>query len=204
MIRSYTFFHGGSLEFEDSKTVRELIEYAYGQFRHTLLPAIEIATIHQSPDPRAETGWFTRDTNHTCAEEIVNPDHLYFACQLPDVFYFAEGGWGHHMTELGNHPIISDPVNLNLCFTGFDDNVIINGNYSFADIINYLKDSHYISECSKLHVKPIGIPDWGYFIQLSDDIMQLKLVDFLDRIQQLNDEYYPDHGFIYYEIFEII
>lgn len=203
MIRSYSFFDGGTLEFEDSKTVKELIQYAFERFGYYEPAGMEIVTLFQCHHSQSYTGWFTTDTNRICAEEIENRDELCFGYQMPDVFYFAEGGWGHHMVKLGNHPIIPDPVALKIRFEDFDNTVVINGKYCFSDIIKYLKDSHYISGFSRLLVNPAGIPDGPYSIYPSDNIMQLKLVDFIDRIEKYNEKYYPNHDRIYYEIFEI-
>ncbi len=52
-------------------------------------------------------------------------------------------------------------------------------------------------------VNPVGIPDGPYSISLDDNILQLNLKDFLAKIEILNNHIYPNHGFIYHEIFEI-
>lgn len=205
MIRRYTFFVDGqkTLEFDDSKTVKELIEYAFNVFEYYEPAGIGLVTLFQCHHSKSYTGWFTRDTNSICADEIENPDELCFAYQLPDVFYFAEGGWGHHMIELGNHPPIPNPVAIKIRFEDFANTVVINSQYSFYDIISFLTNTHYISNCRRVLVNPVGIPNGPYSIRLDDDILQLNLKDFLDEIEMLNNQYYPNHGFIYYEEFEI-
>lgn len=203
MLKKYYFFGSGTVEFEDSKTVKELIQYAFEQFGYYEPAGMEIVTLFQCHHSQSNCGWFTRDTDRTCAEEIENCDELCFAYQMPGVFYFAEGGWGHHMPELGNHPIIPDPVELRIRFEDFDNTVVINGKYCFNDIIKYLKATQYITDHPMLLVNPVGIPDDPYYIGCSDALMQLNLADFLDRIEEYNDKRYPNHDRIYYEIFEI-
>ena len=145
MKRSYTFFDGGTIEFDDRKSVKKLLEHAFEAFGYYEPLGMDIVTVLQCHHPKTKTGWFTTDTNLKCVSEIKNPDELCFAYHVPNVFYFAEGGWGHHMTELGNHPVIENPVVLHLRFEDFNNTVVINGKYSFRDIIDLLKRTDYIS-----------------------------------------------------------
>ena len=205
MVREYTFFADGqrTLAFDDSKTIRELIEYAFDEFEYYEPAGMELVTLFQCHHSQSDTGWFTTDTTRICSEEIENRDELCFAYQMPGVFYFAEGGWGHHMTGLGNHPLIPDPVALKIRFEDFDNTVVINGKYSFSDIIRYLEKTDYIADFSQLLIKPVGITNGPYSIYPSDSLLRLNLVDFLAKIKELNDKRFPNHGFIYHEIFEI-
>ena len=118
MIKNYTFFDGGTISFDDEKKVKELIRYAFDEFDYYEPIGIEYVTIFQCHHSKTNTGWFTKDTNNSCCDEIENPDELCFAYYVPEVFYFAEGGWGHHMRELGNHPEIPNPVDIKLRFGG--------------------------------------------------------------------------------------
>ncbi|MBQ7433253.1 MAG: hypothetical protein IJV50_07345 [Lachnospiraceae bacterium] len=204
MIKKYTFFDGGSLMFDDSKTVKELIQYAFEAFDYYEPAGMEIVTLFQCHHSQSNTGWFTIDTERTCSEEIENCDKLCFAYHLPGIFYFAEGGWGHHMIELGNHPDIQNPVAIKIRFDDFKNTVVINGKYCFDDIVRYLKNTNYISNgCSKLLVHLIGIPQGPYPIPFSDSIMRKPLSEFAEKIQDYNKKHFPNHGYIYHEEIEI-
>ena len=205
MIRRYTFFAEGqkTMEFDDSKSIRELIKYAFSVFGYYEPAGMELVTLFQCHHSHSNEGWFTTDTTHICSEEIENCDELCFAYQMPGVFYFAEGGWGHHMTELGNHPTIPNPVALKIRFEDFDNTVVINGKYRFSDIIRFLTDTGYVADCHGVLVNPVGISDAPYFIPLDDNLLHLDLKAFSERIKILNGRYYPNHGFIYHEVFEI-
>ncbi len=203
MIREYSFSGDGTLKFDDSRTVRELIEYAFEEFGYYEPAGMETLTIFQPSHSRTNNGWFTQDTNRRCADEIEKCKHLCFAYQMPGVFYFAEGGWGHHMIELGNHPVIPDPVAIMIRFDDFRNTVVINGNYCFNDIIRYLKKTGYISEdCSRLRVLLVGTGE-AYSIPFSDSIMQIPLRYFEEKISEYTDQRYPGHGMVYHEEIEI-
>lgn len=102
---------------------------------------------------------------------------------MPDAFYFAEGGWGHHMRELGNHPIIPNPVDINLKFNDFKSTVVVNGNYCFMDIIMLLKKVDYIPKtCNNLTVIPIGAVNKKYIIPVNDEIMNKPLTKFIELV----------------------
>ena len=201
------FFDDGKLEslrFDDSKTVKELVQYAFDQFDYYEPAGMEIVTLFQCHHSKSNNGWFIRDTNRICAEEIEDGSGLCFAYHMPDVFYFAEGGWGNHMINLGNHPVIPNPVSLNLHFEDFKNTVVINGKYCFNDIIKFLQDTEYISErCHKLRILPIGIEGKPYEIPFSDSIMRINLTEFENKLQAYNDKYLPKHGVIYHEDIEI-
>lgn len=205
MIRNYTFEgEKTGIQFDDSKTVRELILCAFEQYGYDEPAGMDIVTLFQSHHSDSYNGWFTRDTSRICAEEIENPDGLCFAYQMPGVFYFAEGGWGHHMEELGNHPLIPDPVSIRLRFDDFDNTVVINGKYTFGDIAGYLKKTRYIPQNSRvLLIHPVGIKEGPLSISLDDKIMRLPLNEFLEKVREETDRTYTDHGHIYHEIFEI-
>ncbi len=205
MIIDYKFVgENNKVHFDDSKTVRELIFSAFDQFDYYEPAGMDIVTLFQCHHSKSNFGWFTRDTSRICAEEIENPDELCFAYHKPGVFYFAEGGWGHHMIELGNHPVIPDPIALELRFEGFDNTVVVNGKYTFGDIIEYLKKTQYIPDNSdRLNIHPVGIKDGPLSISFSETIMQLPLNAFMNRIEKEIDKSFPNHGFIYHEIFEI-
>lgn len=206
MLQKYTFFDGGTVEFDDARTVKELLAYAFYRFGYYEPFGMDVVTLFQGHHPDTYCGWFTTDVNRKCVDEIKNPDELCFAYYMPDVFYFAEGGWGHHMPTLGNHPMIPDAVALNIRFEDFDHNVVINGNYSFRDVIDMLVSVGYIPRSSK-YVKVLlgGLPEANYLLSLSDEIMGKTLTDFAKKIKMKSRELQEENKkHIYCEIFEII
>lgn len=189
MKQKYTFFDDGTIEFDDAKSVKELIAYAFNTFDYYEPMGMEIVTLFQAHHPDTNSGWFTTDITLSCAEEIRNCDELCFAYYLPNVFYFAEGGWGHHMPKLGNHPEIPNAVSLTIQFEDFNNTVVINGQYSFNDIICVLKRTEYIdSSCDSIEVIPIGCAYKSYLVPSSDPIMSMCLTDFVKKIEQYNSE----------------
>ena len=120
MHRMFKFEDLEPLFFDDTKSVKELIQYAFNEFDYYEPAGTEIVTLFQ-PQSRTSTGWFTTDTSRLCVDEIEDAEILCFAYHMPNVFYFAEGGWEHHMLHLGNHPQIDNPVFLHLRFDDFDN-----------------------------------------------------------------------------------
>lgn len=183
MIKKYSFFDGGDVEFEDTKSVKELIEYAFDTFNYYEPLGMDIVTIFQAHNSKSTEGWFTTDISRSCAEEIENRDELCFAYYLPNTFYFAEGGWGHHMRSLGNHPVIDNPVSLHLRFEGFNNTVVINGKYSFNDIIHYLQKGDYLPQNVKsLRINAINPQMPTYSIPLSDGVINVNLAEFEKKL----------------------
>lgn len=188
MKQKYTFFEG-TIEFDDTKSVKELIAYAFDTFEYYEPMGMEVVTLFQAHHPETDTGWFTTNPLRSCAEEIKNPNELFFAYYMPDVFYFAEGGWGHHMHGLGNHPQIPDAVALSLRFEDFDHTVIINGRYCFDDIIHTLKRTGYIEiTCSAIEAIPIGCATKAYTIPFSDPAVRCPLAEFEKILGQYHAE----------------
>ena len=77
MIQKYTFCDGGTLEFDDSKSVKELIEYAFDTFGYYEPMGMDIVTLFQAHHPNTTTGWFTTDTTLRCADEIQNRENWF-------------------------------------------------------------------------------------------------------------------------------
>lgn len=201
MKQKYCFFDGGTIEFDDKKSVKELIAYAFESFDYYEPMGMDIVTLFQAHHPDTNTGWFTTDVTLSCAEEIKNPKELCFAYYLPNVFYFAEGGWGHHMTGLGNHPSIDNAVSLSIRFGDFSNTVVINGRYTFNDIVNVLKRTEYIdNSCCFIEVIPIGCTTKSYLIPFTDPIMKACLTDFETILTQYNSEriHLAEGDFIYH------
>ena len=137
---------------------------------------MDIVTIFQGHHSQSNKGWFTTDTSRSCAEEIENCEELFFAYYVPNMFYFAEGGFGHHMKTLGNPPRLDDPVSLSLIFDDFKNTVVINGNYCFNDILEYLKGGGYLPyDISHLKVCATNPYREPYNILLTDPILRESL-----------------------------
>ena len=74
MIKTYRFICDSiSFSFDDTKTVRELIDCAFEQFDYYEPAGMDLVTIFQCHHSKSNNGWFTRDTSRICAEEIENP-----------------------------------------------------------------------------------------------------------------------------------
>jgi hypothetical protein len=87
------------------------------------------------------------------------------------------------MKELGNHPILENPISLNLRFEGFNNTVVIAGKYTFWDIIGLLKKHEYIPEnASHLLIHQINPYKPPYIINFKDKIIKLKLSDFITTL----------------------
>lgn len=182
MNRMFQFEGESPISFDDSRTVKELLQYAFNELGYYEPAGMKIVTLFQ-PDVRTTTGWFTTDTTRLCADEIENGNHLCFAYQMPNVFYFAEGGWGHHMMDLGNHPHIDNPVLLHLRFEEFDHSVVINGAYKFEDIINFLRQHQYLPEqASELLIRAINPYQAPYKISFNSELMHLPLTEFEKKL----------------------
>lgn len=144
MMRTYCFPGEGQVEFEDSRSVGELLCHAFEAFGLEEPFGMGIVTLFQPRHSSGSMGWFTTDCSRSCAEEIEDPEWLCFAYHMPGVFYFAEGGWGHHMAELGNHPALEDPVSLRLSFPDFENTVVMNGSCRLRDIVEALERTGYL------------------------------------------------------------
>ena len=154
---------------------------------------MEIVTVFQAHHSKTNTGWFTTHTDHICSKEIENPDELCFAYYLPDYFYFAEGGWGHHMIELGNHPRIPNPISIRLIFIDFNNTVVINGNCTFENIVGFLKKTEYLSDdCHYLQVHLVGNERRKYSIPFSDKMMRVALHEAMEMIDEYAKQQFPN------------
>ena len=206
MKKIYTFFDGGTIRFDDQNSVKELLEEAFQSFGYYEPFGMEYVTVFQAHHPETTTGWFTTDINLKCADEIKNPHELCFAYHMPGMFYYAEGGWGHHMKSLGNHPHIPNAVSLNLRFEDFDETVVINGDLCFREILSTLQNTGYTSVSVRyIQVLLSGIAGANYLISSSDEILELPLRDFLEEIRIRSKRIEEERGgHIYHEIFKLI
>lgn len=182
MDRMFNFEGEESLFFDDTKSVKELIQYAFDKFDYYEPAGMEIVTLFQ-PQSRTSTGWFTTDTSRLCVDEIESAEHLCFAYHMPNAFYFAEGGWGHHMLYLGNHPQIDNPVLLHLRFDDFNNSIVINGKYTFENIINFLQETNYLPrKTSGLLVNAVNLCQESFFISVDSELMRLQLTEFEKKL----------------------
>lgn len=178
MYRMFKFNLQEPLFFDDTKSIKELIHYAFNEFDYYEPAGMEIVTLFQ-PQSRTSTGWFTTDTSRLCVDEIEDAENLCFAYHMPNVLYFAEGGWGHHMLHLGNHPQIDNPVLLHLRFDDFDNSVVINGKYTFENIISFLKRTNYLPrEVCSLLIRAIAPYQEPSLISFDSELMRLQLTEF--------------------------
>lgn len=65
------------LFFDDTKSIKELIHYAFNEFDYYEPAGMEIVTLFQ-PQSRTSTGWFTTDTSRLCVDEIEDAEILCF------------------------------------------------------------------------------------------------------------------------------
>ena len=206
MNHKYTFFDGGDIEFDDSRSVRELIEYAFDRFGFYEPMGMDVLTLFQSHYPNTHNGWFTTNVNLKCSDEILNRENLFFGYHIPNVFYLVEGGWGHHTKDLGNRPEIPNEVRINLRTKDFDGSVVINGAYTLYDVVCFLKENEYLdTDCETMTVIPVGVGR-HYSVPLSDAIISLPLTEFVKQIEVYNVEKLKldDSHHVYYSIISLI
>lgn len=176
MIQSYKFFGESSFEFEDSKSVKELILYAFELFGYHEPFGMNTVTIYQSNYTH-----FTLDTRRKCYEEIKDPNGLCFAYYIPGFLYYAEGGWGHHMSELPNHPVFNSPISFKIKFEGFNHSVVFEGTHSFREVLDLLKRVGYIDESLKrikIQVLAYPKPNYAKYIDCQNSILDVPMVEF--------------------------
>lgn len=187
MIQKYNFCNDDEfIFFDDEKTVKELLRHAFDSFGYYEPFGMESVTLFQAHHPKSNYGWFTTDVSKSCKEEIIGDKYwLCFAYYIPNVFYYAEGGWGHHMKELGNHPEIDNPVMLHIRFEEFDNTVVFNGNTSFFEVVDLFQSVGYIPcDANSLQINPINPRHPSYKLSITDELMQTSLTNF--------EKYLPD------------
>lgn len=185
MIQEYRFWHEEPILFDDRKSVRELISYVFDQFDYYEPFGMDIVTVFQCHHPATSTGWFTTDVERSCAEEILTRDWLCFAYNMPGVFYFADGGWGHHMTGLGNHPHLDNPVSIKLQIESSQNTVVFAGDISFRQIITALKRTEYISKdltFMKIHVCDYPRENQMHVVDFQAPVMDAPLTEFKQKL----------------------
>lgn len=176
MIKEYYFSGDGTILFDDRKSVKELISAAFEKFDYFEPLGMKYVTVFQAYHPDAFNGRFTLDTSKSCAEEIKCPDCLCFAYHIPNVLYYAEGGWGRN---LGNAPALNKKTYLHLRFEDFDHNVAFNGGLTVGEVIGLFKKAEYIpADADRLLVRPINPYSTPYTVMLSDELMNTTVEAF--------------------------
>lgn len=181
MIQKYNFCNNEDfVYFDDERTVKELLRNALDTFGYYEPFGLETVTLFQVHHPGSNYGWFTTDVSKHCKEEIVGDKYwLCFAYSMPNIFYYAEGGWGHHMAELGNHPNIDNPIMIHMRFEEFNHTVVFNGNLSFDYVIDLFQSVEYIpgnASCLKINaINPYFPP---YEVKFTDELMKIPLIEF--------------------------
>lgn len=181
MIQQYSFLGEHPVLFDDNKSVKELLEYAFEEFGYYEPFGIDKVTLFQAHHPSGNYGWFTCDTTRKCSDEIKNHNELCFAYYIPDFLYFAEGGWGHHMRELGGHPEFSNPVSIKLRFDEFNHTVVFEGTHSFREVVNLLFSTGYISSATPIiELRVSDYPNGSHSKKVNNDdrIVDLPLAEF--------------------------
>lgn len=187
MMKEFHFIGEEPVQFDDSKCVRELIEYAFNRFDYYEPFGMDSVTVFQCHHPDSNYGWFTTDTKRRCVDEIKNRDELCFGYHIPGILYFAEGGWGHHMDELGNHPVFEKPVSLKLKFEDFDHTVVFEGTHSFKEILNLLKNTGYLEKSIsqiKVNVLAYPKPNYSQYIELRNPILDAPIAEFENSLPE--------------------
>lgn len=188
MVMSYRVFVEGNgwieVEFDDQKTVNQLARYVLEMVECFEPFGEEILTLFEAHSPKSSSGWFIIDSNQTCAESITNPKELCLAYHLPGKFYFVEGGWGHHMPTLGNHPALDTPVSFKLSLDDFRNMVVVSGKYTFREMINMLLKVGYISTSAhEIIICYSGMVDYKSIIQFQDDRVDKPIYAFIEEIE---------------------
>ncbi len=142
MKRQYRFFDMEDVVFDDKKTVRELVEYVFEQSGYYEPMGMDVVTVYD-----ASKYYVVTDPSKKCKDELdpSGGNGFTIAYLKEDKFFFAEGGWGHHMIDMNAAKLIRDPININVIFNGFDHSVVIHGALTLGEIYSFLRDTTYIS-----------------------------------------------------------
>ena len=178
MIQKYNV-NNFELLFDDQKCIKDLIQTVFDSCGYYEPLGMEIVTIFQAHSSRSNCGWFTTNTSLRCCDEIEDNDWIFFAYHMPGKFYYAEGGWGHHMPSLGNHPIIKDPVPLSLKFNDENHTIVIAGKYTFIDIFRFLKKATYISDdADRVIIQAVNPYHEPYELLITHPLMGKPIIEF--------------------------
>ena len=155
-MKTYKVFGVGEVEIDEDKTIAELVETAFVLYDYWEPAGLELVTIYD-----AENFNIVLDRNMTCKEAGLGK-LLCIAYFKPNVFFYVEGGWGHHMIQMNAAKYIEDPVSFKLIFDDFNGSPVINGNITLRQIFAFLADAGYIDENCHL----FEIYDWAKYHSL--------------------------------------
>lgn len=148
MKREYYFFgldgHNVKILFDDEQTVKELVCHALAEYDYYEPLGESVLTVYDSSKYH-----FVTNPSNKCKDEISFDQIGNVLCIgyfLDNAFYFAEGGWGHHMIGMDAKKRIKDPIAIEIRFEDFKNTVVINGNISLGSIFDYLLKGTYISD----------------------------------------------------------
>ena len=147
MVKKNIFHVDGNdvvVEVDDSISVKELIEVLMERIDCFEPLGIDCVRLFEGFSEKSFSGWFIDNISETCNEAIDNPNDLYLAYHIPNIFFYAEGGWGHHMASLGNCPVIPNAVSFRIRFEEFDNTVVVNGAYTLREMLSFIEKSGYI------------------------------------------------------------
>lgn len=145
-IRNYRFYNASPVEFDSTKTVKELVDYVYMHNSEKRIFPMDSVTVFQMRSPKSPYGWLTTDLSRTCRKEIQNPHWLCFAYYVPQLFYFVEGGCGHYTKRLGNHPVFAHPVDVHVHLDDeklSTDEIIVNGQENIKKVLQLAVPNHH-------------------------------------------------------------
>ena len=107
------------------------------------------------------------------------------------------------MTDLGNHPVIPDPISLKLKFDDFNNEVVINGNYTLGDVIGFLSKNDYISGACQIKVLGIGTGK-SYFMDADDPVVLKSIKTLKDSLNKAYEERFGNAENVSYFTIEFI
>ena len=142
MERLYHFFDMEDVVFDDERTVKELMERVFEESGYYEPMGMDIVTVYD-----ASKYYVVTDTSKKCKDELNPSGRNGFAVAYlkKDKFFFAEGGWGHHMIDMNAARLIGNPINIRVVFDDFKNSVVVNGNLTLGEIYAFLCDTTYIS-----------------------------------------------------------
>lgn len=187
MLRAYRVFVEGyqwvSVNFDDQKTVNQLALRVLDEVDCYEPLGDDVVTLFEAQSPKDNNGWFLTDSGQKCCDAISNPEYLCLAYHMPGIFYYAEGGWGHHMKHLGNHPVLENPVSFKLVMEDFRNTVVVAGNYLLGDMVSFLQFKEYIpSQTRWVIVDFVGTLNDRLSIPLHDERMRRSIHDVMRDI----------------------
>ena len=145
MKRTYHIFDCDPIDFDDERTVRELIEKAFEENDYFEPAGMDIVTLYDAAQYKVVI-----DTDVPCKDAIRpygyrdNFNGLCFAYLKPHWFFYAEGGWGHHMIDMNAARYVDNPMAVKFVFEDFRHTVVVNGNATPKAIYDYLFKTSYI------------------------------------------------------------